>query len=198
MRILSGKYKNFKIITRDKRLHLDPKKIRPTTERLREAAFNIIGSHLGQSHIHAIEGLRVLDLCCGIGSFGIEALSRGASSVTFVDNVQEHLKLVNLNLEKINCISESTLICADARNLILKQHYYDLVYIDPPYSPKILDGILKNLIDKKCLANNSLIIVELPKRDSIEDLPAGLEELSRRKYGLSSLSIFQYVNSQLV
>ncbi|WHQ46465.1 MAG: 16S rRNA (guanine(966)-N(2))-methyltransferase RsmD [Candidatus Midichloria sp.] len=191
MRILAGKYKNRKLITATKNIKLEAKKIRPTTEKLRIAAFNILRNFFGGEHVSVLKDKKVLDLCCGIGSFGIEALSRGASLVTFIDNYYQHLEIVKLNLEKLNCIPNSKVIFANAQNLGVGSEVYDLIYIDPPYKLNVLNKIIESLQKKRWIDKNSLIIVESSKKEVSEKVDDKLTLIDKREYGNSSMSFYR-------
>jgi 16S rRNA (guanine(966)-N(2))-methyltransferase RsmD len=126
MRILVGKYKNRRLQST-----LSPR-VRPTARRLREALFDFLGPRI----INA----RFLDLCAGSGAVGIEALSRGAARVTFVDRSEKMCKTIELNLEQCGAgADQSELVLSDAMDflrgpVLLDGLVWDLAFLDPPYS----------------------------------------------------------------
>ncbi|MDJ1257364.1 MAG: 16S rRNA (guanine(966)-N(2))-methyltransferase RsmD [Candidatus Midichloria sp.] len=191
MRIVAGKYKNRKLITATRTIKLEAKKIRPTTEKLRAAVFNILRNFFGDEHVSVLKDKKVLDLCCGIGSFGIEALSREASLVTFIDNYYQHLEIVKLNLEKLDCISNARVVLANAQDLGSSSEIYDLIYIDPPYRLNLLNKIIESLQRGNWLNKNTLIIVESSKKEVREKVDDELTLIDRREYGNSCLSFYR-------
>jgi 16S rRNA (guanine966-N2)-methyltransferase len=123
MRIISGIYKNRKIKS--------PKgvKTRPTSEKLREAFFNICQSY--------VEGAEFLDLFAGSGAMGLEALSRGAQSSTFIDSDKQAIDCIKENLQEFNIRDKGLILKGDVFSkmdqLIKDGHQYDIIYADPPY-----------------------------------------------------------------
>jgi 16S rRNA (guanine966-N2)-methyltransferase len=191
MRIIAGKHKNRKIITKLKGVRSS--EIRPTTDKTRQAVFNILNSAdfaLGEQG-SIIEGAVVADICSGTGAFGLEAFSRGAQKVFFIDIMSEHLRLVQANLEKIGEIKNAVLLRADARQLPQIKEKCDLVYIDPPYDANIAGLIIKSLIKSEWLKQGSIIVAEVYLTQSISALPEGVELVDERKYGNTKLWFYQ-------
>ena len=182
MRIIAGKYKNRKIFTETKHIKLEAKKIRPTTEKLRGTAFNMLINFFDNEHTSILKNKKVLDLCCGTGSFGLEALSREASLVTFVDNNRNHLAIVKLNLEVLNCINNAKLIFSNAQNLPVCSDFYDLIYIDPPYRLNILDKIIESLLQNNWIQNSTIIIIELSTKENQKITNELLQLITQRQY----------------
>lgn len=189
MRIIAGKYKNRKIITEIKSVKLDKNKIRPTTEKLRAAVFNILPKFFESSHEDVLYGKKVIDLFCGVGSFGLEAISRGALKVTFIDNQRNHLELVKLNLEKIGCSENANLYCKNAINLHESKETYDVVYIDPPYALNITDKVIDKLLDNGWVNENSIIIVESDRR-IINHSNIRIKQIDKRTYNNTAVSFY--------
>jgi 16S rRNA (guanine966-N2)-methyltransferase len=105
-----------------------PATVRPTADRVREAVFDILGSMGGVQDFH------VLDLYCGSGAYGVEALSRGAASATFVDSDSAALDAVRANLAAVGLAGEpATLVRADVATWLEKTSHFDLAFCDPPY-----------------------------------------------------------------
>lgn len=142
MRIVAGKYRSRKIVFPD-----FPDKVRPTMDRVREAIFSSLGSE--------IEDKNILDLFAGSGAYGLEALSRGAKRVVFVDNFKESIKAIQKNLKSLN-ETTSDVLFMDYLNALdffkTKQENFDVIFIDPPY--KMIDSYQKVLI---FLINNNLV-----------------------------------------
>jgi 16S rRNA (guanine966-N2)-methyltransferase len=171
VRIVAGEYRGRRLTTPP---GLDT---RPTSDRVREALFSILGD---------IEGLRVLDLFAGSGSLGIEALSRGAAGAVFVENDRRAADAIQANLDAIGA-TEARVVRADALAWLRRAaDRYDLVFLDPPYSSaRNLAGKLSELLPA-VLAEDALIVSESDKRDPLMlDLPLDDE----RTYGHTRIAI---------
>lgn len=124
MRVIGGRSRGRRLVAKL------PKAVRPTSDRVRESIFNILGSQGG------VEGLRVVDLFCGSGALGVEALSRGAASATFVDLDPDALDAVQQNLNAVGLADAvATLVRAALPGWLLSgsHHAFDLALCDPPY-----------------------------------------------------------------
>jgi 16S rRNA (guanine966-N2)-methyltransferase len=183
LRIIAGKY-------RGRRLKSPPSSnTRPTSDRLRETLFNIIAPR--------IEGARFLDLCAGSGAVGIEALSRGASHVTFVDRSRRMCALINANLNLCRIQpDESNVVMSDAglflqKNLKRGDEAWDLVYFDPPYAHDY--SVVLNLLGahSKLIAENSLLVVEHDRRKSLLENFGNLRRRRILEQGGSALSFYE-------
>ncbi len=142
--------------------------IRPTSDRLRESIFNIIGN--------AVADAVVLDLFAGTGAMGIEALSRGAKSATFLDSSKTAVVLINRNLTACRLTDASRVVVWDiTRNLnCLKAEAskFNLVFVDPPYNQNCLKPALTHLAQSDVLTSNARIIVEHDPAEIVpKDLP---------------------------
>jgi 16S rRNA (guanine966-N2)-methyltransferase len=175
VRIIAGSRKGSKIFA--------PKgATRPTGDRVREAAFNLIGP---------VDGARVLDLFAGSGAMGLEALSRGAAAATFVEQDRAAASLIKRNLEKLD-LSGATVLQQDALRALAADaasgRRYDLVLIDPPY--RMLTGLLPTLARylPPVLEPGGLVVVESDARTEPE-LPLPLR--TSRRYGSSRITLFE-------
>lgn len=160
VRVISGKFKGHKLSP--------PKsdKIRPTTDRVKESMFNIL------SNRGVLEQACVLDLFCGSGALGIEALSHGASSVTFVDKDADSIALAKSNIKKIIdsdgdynifCVDYSTAIKNFAQNFFK----FDLILLDPPYNKNIELQALQKILDNNILKQDGIVVLEVDKKTDI-------------------------------
>ncbi len=180
LRIISGSLKGRKLADSSK---FD---LRPTTDRNREALFNIINSNF------EISGANVLDLCAGTGAFAIEAISRGANKAICVERNRDHVNLIKQNLQKFAIEDRVVVKNNDANNLsYLKGEKFDLVFIDPPYAVKI-DKIIKSLIENDLIDEDSLVITETGEEFKTELL----QNIDSRKYGISWFGFFKLTNSK--
>lgn len=174
MRIVGGKYRGKKLQTPDGR------DVRPTSERAREAIFNILYSHLGGDYAE----LSLLDVFAGTGAFGLEAISRGFKEVTFVDIdtslVQKNIKMFSAENDKLRVIKN------DATHLPKARKKYDIVFMDAPYALGLTQKALQQLISQGWIKENGLCIVEI-RQDEMWSLPDGFELVDERIYGLAKV-----------
>ncbi len=173
MRIIAGSRKGHRIAA--------PKgtATRPTSDRVREAAFNLIGP---------LEDAVVLDLFAGSGALGLEALSRGAARATFVESDRDACRVLNANLDKLR-LTGARVLCQDVvRFLAAERGGYDLILLDPPYDR--VDGLAAPLAAHlpRLLAENGLVVYETSARQEPE-LPLALR--TSRRYGSVRLTLFE-------
>ena len=181
MRIISGSFKGKKI--------LQPKdiKTRPLKDLTKESIFNVL-SHSNKFQ-SKISGSTILDLFSGVGSFGLECLSRGAKHVTFIENYKGVLpilkkNLLSLKLDKNYHISEQDIL--KGINLNNNRNKFDIIFIDPPYKYKNLEKIINNIYEKKLLKNNGLMIIHRHRKEK-EDFLKKIKILDEKKYGISKI-----------
>ena len=177
MRIIAGSKKGSRLFT--------PKGgTRPTGDRVREAAFNLIGP---------VDGATVLDLFAGSGALGLEALSRGAARAVFVESDPDACRTIERNLEKLR-FTGATVLCRDALRALAAEaaagRRYDLVLADPPYEmfPSLQTALTAYL--PAVLAENGVLVVETAARVEPE-LP--LAKRTSRRYGSARLTLFGHV-----
>ena len=136
-----------------------PNGVRPTGDRVRESLFGRLGD---------IVGCRVLDLYAGTGSLGIEALSRGAKRVTFVDRASTSLRVLNKNLANLEIESHCKVIRGEVRKVLRRLEtqgqQFDLVFMDPPYDGDEYAPVLEQVADSELLAPHGMLVVESAKR----------------------------------
>ena len=152
--------------------------IRPTADNVRESLFNIIGGR--------IRGAAFLDLFCGTGAVGIEALSRGAERVVLNDRSKESLAVLKKNLSILNIEDKVSVSCKDAAIFVVTScEKFDIIYIDPPYAAGE-NAIPKNIADMLNDGGTAVFESETPFSGKIE----GLVVSDRRKYGRVHLTFF--------
>jgi len=180
MRVIAGSARGIKLET------LDGLDTRPTTDRVKEAVFSMIHAKIG--------GAICLDLFSGSGSLGIELLSRGAKSVTFVEGNLQLKPIIALNLNRTKLTENAIVLFQDVYKSLNAQkgHKFDLIIMDPPYFngdiPKCLDLIAK--LD--LLNDNGLIITEHDSQDAaILSNNAYFESLKTKKYGKIGITVFR-------
>ena len=183
MRIIAGKY-------RGRNLKSPPTLgTRPTSDRLRETLFNILAPR--------IAGARFLDLCAGSGAVGIEALSRGAAHVTFVDRSRKMYALIETNLKLLKVGGDETeIVSREAldflkRNIKREEDQFDLIFFDPPYATDYLRVIgLFGQNGAELLAGNGTLIVEHHHKNSLPEEVGSIIRSRILKQGDSALSFF--------
>ena len=175
MRIVAGSRKGHRIAA--------PKGVvtRPTGDRVREAAFSLIGP---------VDGASVLDLFAGSGAMGLEALSRGASSCVFVERDREAARVIQANLEKLR-LTGATVANRDVASVLREERdrgrSYDLVLVDPPYEEwKSHEQLVADLVPA-LLGASALVVVETSARVEPE-LP--LDLVTTRRYGSARITVF--------
>jgi len=180
MRIVGGKYRGKKLWVPEGR------NVRPTSERAREAIFNILYSKLGGDY----SALSLLDIFCGTGAFGFEALSRGFQHVTFLDAdtvpVQKNAKLFAAEKERF------TILKNDATRLSKARRKFDVVFMDAPYARGLSEAALGQLLSQNWLSDHAVCIVEI-RKDERWPLPEGVVLLDERVYGLARIIFLQKV-----
>lgn len=181
MRIISGTFKSKKIF--------EPKdsSTRPLKDLTKESIFNII-VHSNKLKVD-IKNSYVLDLFSGVGSFGIECISREAKHVTFIENYRGVLPVLKKNLlslkvdQKYKIVEQNILDGINLKNLINK---FDIIFLDPPYKEKNLQKILDNISNEKLLKTNGIIIIHRHKK-SENQLSKNFKVIEEKKYGISKI-----------
>jgi 16S rRNA (guanine(966)-N(2))-methyltransferase RsmD len=167
-------------------------RVRPTADRVKEALFSIIISREG-----SLAGKRVLDLCAGAGSLGIEALSRGAAEAVFVDNHPESAEFISRNIELTGFIGKGRVLAREAlsalRDLEKSAEQFDLVFLDPPYRVGLAEKILAELAVSRLLTDGALVVAEFASGEVLAPAFGILQECDRRKYGDTAVALFKTV-----
>jgi 16S rRNA (guanine966-N2)-methyltransferase len=175
VRIIGGKF-------RGQTLAATPgRDTRPTSDRVREAIFNIL-SH-GAAAV-AIEDARVLDLFAGTGALGLEALSRGARFCQFIDDRAEARAVIRRNADALGVIGQCKIWRRDATRLgpCAPQPPYEIAFIDPPYGKSFGEKALRSLVDGGWLAKDATAVLEESTRSEI-GMPEGMRQVDERVYG---------------
>ncbi len=182
MRVVAGEYGG-------RRLKAVPgMKTRPTTDKVKEAMFNIIGPYL--------EGGQVLDLFAGSGGLSIEAVSRGANHATLVDRQYQAIKTIHENLSVTKEEDKFTVLKGDSYKMLNKlakqEQGFDYVFLDPPYKKQQILELMEQLKKLGLLNTDALIICET---DQVADLPeelADFELIKKADYGITELTFYRY------
>ena len=181
MRIISGKFKGKKI--------LQPinEHTRPLKDLTKESIFNII-THSNLFNVK-INKSNNLDLFSGVGSFGLECISRGASHVDFFENYPDTLKILKTNINNLNCnkITQVWPIDTfDQKSIKSLKNTYEIVFIDPPYKEKKTSNLVEEILKLNILKKNGIIIIHRHKNEN-EEFTKKFNILVQRKYGISKI-----------
>ena len=173
MRIIAGKYRG-RVLKEFK-----GREIRPTADRAKEAIFNIL-----QTEIY---GSSFLDLFCGTGNMGVEAISRGAEKVAMVDSSKESVAIAKFNVDMIK--ESAQVVLTDALTFVSStREKFDIIFLDPPYD---IDGtpVLEAIAENKILNDGGLVIYEHSEDFKIGEVK-GLTRTSTRKYGVAHFEFY--------
>ena len=174
MRVITGSARGRKLKTPE---NYD---IRPTTDNVKEALFNIIQFD--------IEGRRVLDLFAGTGQLGIECLSRGAREVVFVDESPEALRLVKENLNA--CGLKGTVLRQDALSYLRSGGRFDLIFVDPPYDAGLYEPVLETINSVDNLSDGGIIICEARRERELPEMTPPYGKRREYRYGQVKICIY--------
>ena len=157
---------------------------RPTTDQVKESMFNIIQFD--------IEGRRVLDLFGGTGQLGIEALSRGAESCTFVDQRREAVNLIRANLKHCQLSEHARVVQAESIGFLSSvRDRYHLIFLDPPYKTNLLENAIKKIAEIDMLTENGIIICESSAEKVLPELEAPYHKGREYRYGKIKLTVYR-------
>ena len=177
MRVIAGKYRGIKLDT------LKDMSVRPTTDRVKESMFNLIRDRL--------EGAVVLDLFCGSGALGIEALSRGAEFAVFADRATDSVETARANLAKTD--AEYLLVRSDFTATVDKMaregRKFDLIFLDPPYNTGADTAAIELIASRGILADGGVIVVERAREGKPPATPKGYRITDSRDYGSSTVEL---------
>lgn len=179
MRVTGGKVKGTRLKT------LPRRSIRPTTSIVRQAIFSLLENS-------NTNWRQVLDLYAGSGALGIEALSRRAERVDFVDYRKRCCDIIRTNLEKIGELHRTHIYCCSVNKALdFLNNSYDIIFVDPPYSDPSTNNLLTNLAKSKLLAENSTIVLCHANRFPLNSNYDGLHLVKQRHYGDTFISVYQ-------
>lgn len=183
MRVIGGIYRGRRLRT------VSGLSVRPTSDRLRETLFNILAPR--------INGSRFLDICAGSGAVGIEALSRGAVAVTFIDRSRVACNAIEANLNALGIKSNTTTVNRDAspalKRLEQESARFDVVFFDPPYASEIYDQVMKQLGSGNLPSAGAIVVVEHRAKTPPEPEYGKLRFFREVKQGESALAFYETV-----
>lgn len=181
MRIIGGQFKGKKL------LQPNDKETRPLKDLTKESIFNIL--HHSSKFNLEIENSHVLDLFSGVGSFGLECISRKAKSVTFIENYKEVLPILKKNLSDLATEFDYEIIETDIFKNISKTNFnykYDIIFLDPPYKEKDLTNLIIKIKDKEITKSNTIFIIHRHKKE-IDEFPEDFQIIEEKKYGIAKI-----------
>lgn len=186
LRIIAGSHRGRKLIAPEGR------EIRPTSARAREALFNILAHGVENADGSSpLIDARVLDACCGTGALGLEAISRGAGFVTFLDHSPEAMKAVADNLRAMNEQKKAAMVRADVTSPPNSRQPCALVFLDPPYKSGMAAKALTALQLKGWIAPGALVSIELAATEDVA-LPQGFAAIDERRYGAAKIVLARH------
>ncbi len=161
-------------------------KTRPTSDLLRQALFNVLGVR--------IQGARLLDLFAGTGAVGLEAVSRGASHVTFVELDRRAVESLRANLAALDLTGRARVVIGDALPTLARLEaageVFDCVFLDPPYAGDLAARCIEMLAPGGLLRENAVVMVQVFHKTALPDQTGDLRRTWRRRYGESSLVLY--------
>ena len=181
MRIISGSFKGKKL------LQPNDTKTRPLKDLTKESIFNII-HHSRKFNINLNSSV-VLDIFSGVGSFGIECISRGVKNVVFIENYRNVLTVLKKNLMNLKSVSNYEVIendVYDEKIYLSLKNKFDIIFLDPPYKDKNYLDLLLKIKEKNLLALNGILIIHRHK-DASDNLSLNFKILEEKKYGISKI-----------
>jgi 16S rRNA (guanine966-N2)-methyltransferase len=179
MRIIAGKFKSRRLKA------TPPAGIRPTSDKLRETLFNILGA--------TVDGSTFLDGCAGMGAVGIEAISRGASQVYFVEQSRKACRLIRENVKSLEIEEEFKILEMDLIKALRTVNVsFDIAYVDPPYEREDLyEATLERFGSSPLLAPDGLLIIEHSKRRELPDAVGTIRKLRSLVQGDAALAFYK-------
>lgn len=178
MRIISGKFRGHQLVS------FKASHIRPTTDRVKETIFNKL--------MRETSDARVLDLYAGTGNLGLEALSRGASYVQFVELNKKSISILKQNINKLGVSNEVTVISKDVCKFLREDNSpFDIILIDPPFTKKLADVTMRTLAHSTVIQSGTLVVIESSAHEPISDGYESVKLLDRKHFGDKNLSIFR-------
>lgn len=178
LRIIGGKWRGRKL------RFPDAPNLRPTPDRVRETIFNWL--------IPVVHGARCLDLFAGSGALGLEALSRGAAFITFVDSHKKVTQALQAHLDLLNANDKAEVLQMDGVKFLKNtSQAYDVIFLDPPYHLDLMQKVVPLLEQNGWLTDNAMLYLEIEKRQSLPELPKNWQQLKEKTAGEVNYFLFK-------
>lgn len=177
MRIISGKHRGKKL------LDFEGMNIRPTTDRVKEAMFNLIQNY--------ILGSSVLDAFSGSGALALEAMSRGADKAICVDKDKKSADIIRKNISTLGYEDSCKILNTDIMTYLERcTDKFDIIFLDPPYNKGFIEPVLNMLVEKSILTESGIIVLESDNTDFCGEIK-GLECIKQRRYGRTFVTVYR-------
>jgi len=178
MRIISGTCRGKKLMP------LEGRKIRPTSDRIKETVFNILG--------HRVKNAQVLDLFAGTGALGLEALSRGAAHAVFVDACADACNIIRQNIDHCRFSQHANVVHHDIFSVFsvsaIPSKCFDLIFMDPPYNRDYVKKIFEKQEVALLLSDGGILVAEHAAKENLPDTLNGLDIFRQKKYSRTTIS----------
>ncbi len=182
MRVIGGMKRGLKLVG------FEGDSVRPTTDRVKENIFNIIGPY--------ISGASTLDLFGGTGALTVEALSRGAQSATVCDVAESSLSLIRTNLQKAGYSDSARVVKTDAVSFVeAAKESFDVLFVDPPYNSDLLEQTLAAIASNPGICPDGIIVCERDYEKALPNL-SGLDVVKDKKYGRVQILVLRVPNEE--
>jgi 16S rRNA (guanine966-N2)-methyltransferase len=160
---------------------------RPTSDFLREALFNLLGP---------LQNKTFLDLFAGSGSVGLEAVSRGAEVVCFIEKNKQLIEVIEKNIQACSFGIKCQIIAGDIdfglHDLLRKKNEFDIIFADPPYNRKLVEATLKSLNKYKVFRKDSIIVIQHSIKEILCEIDDNIYQTDQRKYGDNALTFLKW------
>lgn len=177
MRIISGCRRGHKL------LEFEGRDVRPTTDRVKEAIFNLIQMYVPQSE--------VLDMFAGSGALSFEAVSRGAAHAVLVDSDRHSAELINKNISALRFGEKCTVVTGSCFDYAAHcGRMFDLIFLDPPYNKGLIEPALEAVVKNKLLNDDGIVVLESDNTDFKSGMD-GLEIIKQKKYGRTYITVYR-------
>ncbi|OQX93386.1 MAG: 16S rRNA (guanine(966)-N(2))-methyltransferase RsmD [Tenericutes bacterium 4572_104] len=178
LRIIGGIYRSRRI------KEVKSKKTRPTTDKNKEAVFNMLGQYFS--------GGKMLDLYAGSGSIGIEAISRGVEEVDFVDNFSLACKTIKENIELLDITDKASIIKKQSISFLKSvDKSYDYIFADPPYALNHYQEILEIIVSRQLLNDNGIIIFEADRNIKLPEKFNNCNKYKEKTFGITKFAFYR-------
>lgn len=176
MRVIAGKFKRSILYS------VDDMSVRPVMDRVKEYIFNVLSDR--------VQDADVCDIFAGSGALGIEAISRGAKHVSFVDLQLKSIKAIDANVEKFSIKSQCHILKQDAFRFVERhQKQYDIIFCDPPYRFKEFHEIIENILKANMLKDDGILITEHHSKIQFDKLVDGYHIIRDKKFGKTIITM---------
>lgn len=182
MRVIGGNKRGLKLVG------FEGDSVRPTTDRVKENIFNIIGPY--------ISGASTLDLFGGTGALSVEALSRGAGRATICDLAESSLSIIRTNLEKAGYADKACVVKTDAIEYVrTAKESFDVLFLDPPYNSDLLEKTLAAIAENPRICPDGVLVCEREYEKTLPNL-SGLDVVKDKKYGRVQILVLRLPNGE--